>query len=171
MESTKTEKESTMKVEPQKEHQWLQKLVGEWTYEAECVMEPGKPPQNFTGTETVRSLGGLWTLGEGQGECPGSGTATTLMTLGYDPQKKRFVGTFIASMMTQLWFYEGTLDESERILTLDTEGPNMAVEGKTAKFQDIIEFKSDDHRVLRSRMQGDDGNWHEFMSANYRRKK
>ncbi len=31
-----------MKTEPQKEHLWLQKLVGEWTYESECVMEPAK---------------------------------------------------------------------------------------------------------------------------------
>jgi len=32
-----------MKLEPQKEHEWLQRLVGEWTYESECSMEPGKP--------------------------------------------------------------------------------------------------------------------------------
>lgn len=25
-----------MKVEPQKEHEWLHQLVGEWTYESEC---------------------------------------------------------------------------------------------------------------------------------------
>jgi hypothetical protein len=36
-----------MKIELQKEHQWLQKLVGEWTYEAECAMELGKPPEKF----------------------------------------------------------------------------------------------------------------------------
>ena len=28
-----------MHAEPQKEHQWLHKLVGEWTYESEAVME------------------------------------------------------------------------------------------------------------------------------------
>ncbi len=33
-----------MKAEPQKEHEWLHKLVGEWTCEAEASMEPGKPP-------------------------------------------------------------------------------------------------------------------------------
>ncbi len=48
-----------MKIEPQKEHQWLQKLVGEWAYESECSMEPGKPPERFAGSERVRSLGGL----------------------------------------------------------------------------------------------------------------
>ena len=46
-----------MKTEPQKEHQWLQKLVGEWTCESEATMEPGKPPERFKGTESVRSLG------------------------------------------------------------------------------------------------------------------
>jgi hypothetical protein len=160
-----------MKIEPQKEHQWLQKLVGEWTCESEAIMEPGKPPEKWKATESVRSLGGLWTLGEGTGETPGGGAATTMMTLGYDPQKKRFVGTFIASMMTHLWIYDGALDEAGNVLTLDAEGPDMAGEGKMAKYQDIIEFKSNDHRVLRSRMLGDDGNWREFMIANYWRRK
>jgi hypothetical protein len=160
-----------MKIEPQKEHQWLQKLVGEWTCESEAIMEPGKPPEKWKATESVRSLGGLWTLGEGTGETPGGGAATTMMTLGYDPQKKRFVGTFIASMMTHLWIYDGALDEAGNVLTLDAEGPDMAGEGRMAKYQDIIEFKSSDHRVLRSRMLGDDGNWREFMIANYWRRK
>ncbi len=160
-----------MKTEPQKEHQWLQKLVGEWTWEGEGIMEPGQPPAKYTGTESVRSLGGLWILAEGHGEMPGEGPATMMLTLGYDPEKRRFVGTFIGSMMTNLWVYDGELDSSERVLSLDTEGPNMAAEGKTAKYKDVIEFKSDDHRVLTSHVLGDDGEWHWFMRADYRRKK
>lgn len=156
---------------PQKEHQWLQKLVGEWTSEADATMEPGKPPEKFRGTESVRSLGGLWILAEGQCEMPGGGAGTTMMTLGYDPQKKRHLGTFIGSMMTHLWVYDGALDAAERVLTLEAEGPSMAAEGKMGKYRDVIEFKSDDHRVLTSHMLGDDGKWHEFMTASYRRKK
>ena len=53
-----------MKVEPQKEHQWLQKLVGTWSHEGECMMGPDQPPMKSSGSETVRSLGGLWTVGE-----------------------------------------------------------------------------------------------------------
>ena len=56
-----------MKTEPQKEHQWLQKLVGEWTYETEATMGPDQPPEKFKGTESVRSLGGLWILCRGSG--------------------------------------------------------------------------------------------------------
>ena len=91
------------------------------------------------------------------------------MTLGYDPARKRFVGTFIGSMMTHLWVYDGALDAAGKVLTLDAEGPTSPAEGKMAKYQDIIEFKSDDHRVLSSQMLGDDGKWHHFMTANYRR--
>lgn len=160
-----------MKAEPQKEHLWLEKLIGEWSFEGECSMGPDQPQLKSTGSETVRSLGGLWTLGEGKGEMPGGGPVTSIMTLGYDPQKKRFVGTFIASVMTHMWVYDGALDASGKILTLDTEGPNFMAGGKMGKFQDIIEFKNDDHRLLRSRMLGEDGSWHSFMSAQYRRKR
>ena len=171
MTTSETQQQSAMQAEPQKEHQWLQKLVGEWTYEHEAPAEPGKPAEKWTGTESVRSLGGLWVQAEGQGEMPGGGTATMQMTLGYDPQRQRYVGTWIGSMMTHLWVYDGELDAAERVLTLNAEGPDMATEGKMAKYQDIIEFKSDDHRVLTSRVLGDDGQWHQFMTANYYRRK
>jgi hypothetical protein len=160
-----------MKIEPQKEHHWLQKLIGDWTCEGEATMEPGKPPAQWKATESVRSLGGLWFLAEGQGEMPGGGASTTLMTLGYDPQKKRYVGSFIASMMTHLWVYDGALDADGRVLTLDTEGPAFSGEGKIAKYKDVIEFKSDDHRVLTSHVQGDGGEWNGIMTAHYRRTK
>lgn len=162
-----------MKVEPQKEHHWLERLVGEWTYESGAPMEPDQPPGKYTGTESVRSLGGVWILCEGRsdpGASPGE-TGTMIMTLGYDPGKERFVGTFIGSMMTYLWLYEGELDPTGKILTLDSEGPSFAEEGKMAKYKDVIEIKSDDHRVLSSNYLGDDGEWHHFMTAHYRRTK
>jgi hypothetical protein len=155
--------------EPQKEHRWLQQLLGEWTFESECSMGPDQPPGTFTGSETVRSIGDLWTIGEGQGEMPGGGLATTIMTLGYDPAKKRFTGTFIGSMMTHLWIYDGALDAAGKVLTLDTEGPSFTDPAKMAKYQDMIEFLSDTHRTLSSQLLGDDGKWHKFMTAHYRK--
>ena len=160
-----------MKAEPQKEHAWLHQLVGEWTAEMECIVEPGQPPMTSKGTETVGSLGGLWTIGEGQGDTPDGQPATSIMTLGYDPQRQRFVGSFVASMMTHLWLYDGALDASGKVLTLDAEGPSFAGDGKMAKYQDIMEFKSADHRILTSRTLGEDGTWRQFMAAHYRRKR
>jgi Protein of unknown function (DUF1579) len=160
-----------MKADPQKEHQWLQQLVGEWTSEAECSMGPGQPVTKSYGTERVRMLGGLWMLGEGEGEMPGGGMATMIMTLGYDPQKNKYLGTWIGSMMTHMWHYDGEMDASGRILTLSAEGPSMAGDGTMAKYQDIIEIKGKDHRTLSSRVLGPDGSWNHFMTAHYRRKK
>ncbi len=171
MESTKQEQEPMMEAAPQKEHQWLQQLVGEWAFEGEASMGPGQPAEKCTGMESVRSLGGLWTIGEGRSDMPDGTPALSLLTLGYDPDKGRFVGTFVASCMTYLWLYDGELDASGKILTLSAEGPDLSNPGKTGKYQDIIEIKDSDHRLFSSQMLDADGKWREFLRANYRRTK
>jgi hypothetical protein len=150
--------------EPQSEHLWLHQLVGEWSIESEWIMAPDQPPMKTTGQEVVRSFGKLWTIGESTGACD------SIMTLGYDPQAKRFVGSFIASAMTHLWPYNGSLDASGKILTLDSEGPSLVGDGTMAKYQDIIEFVTNDHRTLTALFQKADGSWQLFMTAHYRRK-
>jgi hypothetical protein len=160
-----------MNAEPQKEHQWLTRMVGEWEYEHEAIMGPGQPPMKSKGTQSVRTMGGLWILCEGSGEMPGGPPMTSLITLGYDPAKKRFVGSFIASMMTYLWLYDGGLDAAEKVLTLDAEGPSMTDPAKMAKYQDAFEVVNDDHYILRSYLLTDDGKWFQFMTAHYRRVK
>jgi Protein of unknown function (DUF1579) len=157
-----------MKADVSKEHLWLSKFAGDWTMEGECLMGPEQPPVKTTGVQTVRMLGNLWMIAEGEGECPDGSTARSIITLGYDPNKKRFVGTFIASLMTHLWPYEGTLDGN--VLTLNSEGPSFSGDGMVmVKYQDIIETVNDDHWILKSRMPGEDGRWIEFMTAHYRR--
>jgi len=39
-----------------------------------------------------------------------------------------------------------------------------------ALYKDSITFESDDHHVLTSEVRGDDGNWQQFMRADYYRK-
>lgn len=160
---------SCMKAEPQEEHRWLQQLVGRWTFESEASMGPGQPPMKSSGKETVRSLGGLWVVADGVGQMPEGGPADMMMTLGYDPKKGRFVGTWVGSMMALMWVYDGFLDKDRKVLTLEAEGPSFTDEGKTAKYRDIITLESADHRTLTSRALGDDGTWTEFMTAHYRR--
>jgi hypothetical protein len=156
--------------EPQAQHRWLRKLVGDWTVEFESA-EPGQPPTSSTGLERVRLLGDLWVMAEGEAQMPDGTPALSVLTLGYDPQKQRFVGTWIGSMMAYLWVYDGHLDAAERVLTLDSEGPSMAGDGTTARYRETIEFKNDDHRVFTSRAQTADGTWQEFMTAHYRRQR
>jgi hypothetical protein len=62
------------------------------------------------------------------------------------------------------------MHDGGKVLTLDAEGPSMAGDGKTVKYQDVVTLESDDHRMLTSRMVGEDGEWREFMRAQFRRK-
>lgn len=149
------------------EHRWLQRLAGTWTFEMEAEAGPGEPPIRDTGTEHVRSLGGTWVMLETSGPMPDGTPVTNVMTLGHDPARQRFVGTFVSSMMTHLWIYAGTLDGD--LLTLETEGPGYVDDSKTVPYRDTIQLVSDDHRVHTSSYRRDDGGWHTFMTTHYRR--
>jgi hypothetical protein len=152
---------------PQKEHEWLNQFVGEWELESEMLLEPGKPPVKGKGTESVRSLGGFWIVSEMKGECLGF-TVTGVMTVGYDPRTKKYVGTWVCSACDWLCHYEGSVDG--KTLTLHCEGPNPTT-GKTAKMKDVMEWKDKDTRVLTSSILGEDGKWTVFMTATAKRKK
>jgi uncharacterized protein YndB with AHSA1/START domain len=72
-------------------------------------------------------------------------------------------------MMTHLWLHEGSLDMDQGRLTLNSEGPNCISNGKLSQERDIIEFKSEDHRVLSLQRLEEDGQWRPFMTVDYRR--
>ena len=152
---------------PQKEHEWLQQIVGEWESEGEVVAEPGQPPVKNKGSEKVRSIGGFWILSEHKGEFPG-GSFTGILTLGYSVEKKKFVGSWIDSITSHLWTYEGSVDAAGKVLTLETEGPGP--DGKPVKFREAMEVKDKDNKVFTSSMEKD-GKWVTFLTVRYTRKK
>ncbi|HEX8325081.1 MAG TPA: DUF1579 domain-containing protein [Tepidisphaeraceae bacterium] len=154
---------------PAPQHTFLARLIGKWTSEMTASMVPGEPEYTSRGVERVRSLGGFWAVCEGEGNTPDGDTHRSLMTLGYDTARGRYVGTFVASMMSQLWLYDGTLDASGDVLTLSTEGPSFAEPGKIAPYRDVIAFEGDDRRTMTSYTPMPDGTWQAFMTARYRR--
>lgn len=162
-----------MMTEPTAEHRWLQQFVGEWTAESRMVNAPGAdgtPAEDTVSkaTETVRAIGPFWVQFESKGNFPGCGDATLQLTLGYDVRNKRFVGTWLGSMMSELWIYDITRDASGNVLTMAVEGPSMSGEG-TSNYRDVIEWKSPDHRRMTSWSEGENGEWRCFMECDYRR--
>jgi hypothetical protein len=157
-----------MFAKPQAEHEWFTGLSGEWAFENECIMGPDAEPTKTTGKASIRMLGGLWLVIECSGLTPESGGWSSIMTVGYDPARMKYTGTFIGSMMTHLWIYEGQLDEGGRALTLEVEGPKFDGTGMT-RYHDIIEKVDADHWILRSRILNDDGTWTQFMESHHRR--
>lgn len=155
---------------PQKEHAWLEQLVGDWVTESEILSDAGDPPVACQGTMKARGLGGLWVVAEIENTVQGM-PMNAVQTIGYDPVSKKYVGTWVDSVLNHLWQYKGKLDKSGKILTLEAEGPDMITPGKTAKYRDIYEVKSPDEIATRSQMLEEDGAWVTFGEGVAKRKK
>ncbi|MDA8743700.1 DUF1579 domain-containing protein [Rubripirellula amarantea] len=156
-----------MFAKPQSEHQWLDQLIGDWTFEHDCKMPDGNSSATH-GKMTCRSLGGMWLICESSGESAEGGAWSSIMTLGYDPAQHQYVGTFVGSMMANMWPYRGVLDADGKTLPLDSEGPTFDGTG-TAKYRDTIKITGKDSWLLISEMQGDDGAWITFMNGKHER--
>lgn len=153
---------------PEKEHAFLKKFEGRWTTDAECVMGPDLPPVKTASTTNARMIGEFWIVNEVSGDAMGQ-PMTALQTIGYDAKTKKYVGTWIDSMIGYLWQYEGTVDEAGAILTLEAEGPNFMTGEGTTLFRDVYEFKSADHILATSFAKDTDGKWVQFVTAHSRR--
>jgi len=151
------------------QHTWLKQLIGDWTCNARCAMPDGSTSIT-TAQETVRQIGDLFIVAELTGETPGSDQPlSSMLTLGFDPDKDKFVGTWIGSPMPQLIAYEGTLSEDNKTLTLDCQAPGYDDPSETKNYQDVLVIKSPDEREFHSQLQNDDGSWNRFMTCTYTR--
>jgi len=153
---------------PQPQHHWLRQLVGEWKSDVDCYMGAEEPVFKNQGTESVRALGDFWIINEIKSENP-EFPFTASLTVGYDPEKKQYIGTWVDSMSGYFWKYTGSVDETGKILTLLTEGPCPMFPGKLSKFREVTEMISNDHKRFTSSILGEDGNWSTCMVVNAKR--
>lgn len=154
---------------PTMEHEWLKQFVGEWETENEAQISPDQK-MKCKGTMKAKMLGGFWMISETKGDMMGT-TVDAIQTIGYDPEKEMYVGSWVDSMMNHMWKYEGSVDKTGKILTLEAEGPSMTEPGKTARYRDVYEFKSKDQIAMTSATRGEDGEWITFMNGTAKRKK
>lgn len=145
------------------EHEWLEKFVGQW----ELVSEG----EGVKSSAVMKSsmLGKLWVVNESEMEVNGT-KMKSIQMIGYDPEKKKYVGIWADSMINYLWQYEGTVDESGKKLTLEAEGPSMTGDGTMTNYRDAYEFKDDNTIIATSSMQGEDGKWKVFMTGTAKRR-
>ena len=167
--STQTQEPVEMGTKPVQEHQWLQKLVGEWRVETEMMVGPGQPKHKSESTESVKCVGGLWAFAEGNATMPDGTPMTDYLALGYDVSYKEYRGCWFASMSSHLWNYVGELSADGKVMTLNCVGPSFTKDGETANYRYVIEIIDEDHRTLTSSGQDDNGEWQEFMKASYTR--
>ena len=151
------------------QHQWLRQLVGEWSVSG-ALMEPDGASVVWDSRESIRAIGDFWIVAEGTADGDGQ-PYVSLMTLGYDPNKEAFVGSWIDTMLTTMWSFVGQLDESGRVLTFESEGPSFADPSATTRYREQIEIVSSEVKRTTSSALGEDGSWTTFMTREARREK
>lgn len=137
---------------------FLDKLIGEWTFEGRSF--PDDPQQRRTGTETV-TRNGVWIVIEGSDD--------NRFQLAMDPATGRVTGDFVHWAYPRLWTYDGEVEADGR-LHLRSRGPSFDGDGQETDYDDIWEVLSPDERRLTSRVVGPDGEWRDFCVTDYRRK-
>lgn len=130
---------------PGPEHALLARDVGTWDATVEMRMAPGDKPQASKGLEQSRLLGGLWLITDFKSEIMGQ-PFEGRGVLGYDPGKKKYVGTWVDSMSLSISPSEASYDATTRTLSGWMEGPDMS--GKIVRSRETTVWKNDDTRVF-----------------------
>lgn len=103
-------------------HQLLAGMAGSWNTSTKTWLEHGKPPVESAGTcEQTMILGGRYLHQEYVGDMMGT-PFTGIGVSGYDNQKQRYVSTWMDSMSTSIFFFEGTADAQGRVITQECRG-------------------------------------------------
>ena len=144
---------------PGKQHDHLKRLVGTWDAQTEF----GK------GTMTYQmGLGGLWLIGDFEGEFGG------MKFLGkgldtYDSATKKYRSVWVDSFSTSPRTMEGDLDKDDKIMTMTGEG--RGPDDKPVKFKSITEIKDADTVNFSLLMVDKDGKEQPMVTITYKRKK
>ena len=112
--------------QPSEHHELLMHSVGEDTGTITMHMA-GMPNTPNKATETIEAFGGFWT--RSHFECDFMGMPFQGMgSMGYDPMKKKFIGTWQDNMSPTLSVMEGDYDEESKMMTMHWMAPTMTGE-------------------------------------------
>ena len=105
---------------PAEPHKMLARLAGSWTTKTTAWMDPDKPPVEGIGTcEQKMLLGGRYLQQEYFSEMMGS-PFTGINLIGYDNHTKKVVSTWIDSMSTGIYYFEGTASADGKTFTQES---------------------------------------------------
>lgn len=107
--------------------------AGNWNVRCRYFMTPNQPPIEADGTDTVEAMGSTWILARFRCSLMGS-EIRGLATTGFDPFKKKFVGTWQDSSSPYFYYFEGRLEDG--VLTM--EGDNTdPMSGNLVKYRSV----------------------------------
>ena len=146
---------------PQKEHEFLKKLVGNWDVTLYIM---GEEIEGKEHNELI--AGGLWLTTQFTANMMGQPFEGHGI-LGYDTNKKKYVSVWVDPSRTDLNTMEATMKGTTRTGTTMM----MGMTGEKVETRVVETMPDDDHRVLTFHQKGPDGKEMELMMIKYKRAK
>lgn len=144
---------------PGPEHAMLKKMVGTW--DATITSSWMGTSETSKGVTVYKAIGDFWVVEDFEGEMMGQKFTGHGIT-GFDPDKKKYVGTWVDNMGPALVHGEGTVDASGKLnMTHET-----SMNGQATTMTSVSEWKDADNMVFTMSMGGS-----EMMKIEYKRKK
>lgn len=153
---------------PRPEHELLERLAGDWTFEKRSAPADGSKPENLgTGEVHAELLGGYFVVSRWSGKLYG-GDYKAVQTLGYEPDRAAYTGIWIDSSMNYQWKLDGSLETESKELVLEATGPGPG--GGMQRYRDRYRFDSNDSTTIAAQsLEGE--KWVTFMTTHLTRKK
>lgn len=143
----------------------LKKDVGEWDATVTVTPQPGAPPQASAGRLVGRLIsGGKWLVTDFKNHTTGfEGHGL----YGYNAALKRYVGTWVDDMRSNIYVAQGDWDPSARTMTYHWTAvmPN----GQTMAWKEVTEVISGTEQLFRSLFALEGGGEFEMMHVIYRK--
>ena len=100
-------------------HKALEPLVGSWTAEVKCWMDPSAPPTvNKATAKSTWVMDGRFVQEEFKGEFMGK-PFRGMSLMGYDNTKQKFNSIWVDDMHTSILYSEGDADGAYKVFTLE----------------------------------------------------
>lgn len=147
---------------PTEYHARVMEDLGTWKGEGKMYM-PGMPATSFTGMEVNTKLGEFWLVSKFTTEMMGM-PFEGLATAGYDPQKEKFVGTWIDVMNPTMSVMEGTLEDGAIVYHYEQYN---SMTGKSERVKSVNTRTQDGKRTFKSYTIGEDGSETLGMEIHY----
>ena len=150
-------------------HRLLASMAGSWNTRMKSWMEPDKPPMETSGTSEQRMiLDGRFLQQEFSGEMMGS-PFTGIGVVGYDNHTRKYVSTWMDSMGTGIYFFEGTAGADEKTITQICRYDDP-VQGPM-EWRSVTKIVDDDTLAVEMYGTGKSGKEEKMMEGSYTRKK
>lgn len=133
---------------PGSEHEYLEKLVGNWNVAAKFFMVEGQPPMQASATaEFAMELGGRYLIQDYKSEFMGQAFEGQ-MHMGFDNVTQEYISIWRDTWSTRPMISHGSLEENG-VLMLEHENIDlMTPEGRPGRFE--MEIQSDNKMLFRS---------------------